>query len=476
VARGRRRKPERGRGLELGALSASVLASYVGSSIRRLFLPADRRAAERAATHRRNAERILEVAGRLRGGIMKTMQLLSYQSDVLPAEYLDILSGLQDQAPPMSPEEARAQVAAELGAPPEDLFARFESAPAAAASLGQVHRAVLPDGRPVAVKIQYPGIAAQVAADLKLLRRSLAAQKLAGADLLRQRGLDQRHLADDIAARLGEELDYRREAIHLRAFGDIYRGAPRVRVPAVVEERSSARVLTMEWIDGYAIRDIMNEGADYALREQALDTLNWMSTHEVLGVGVTHADPHPGNYLVTPGGEIALLDLGCVKVIGDDRLQHYRNQVRALLTRDRTLLVESLIGIGQLEAGQDPEPAIAFTEFLYLPVLVDGPWDGRSFDFPAELSKRFAALVRARNFAFPIDTVFLMRKFIGLAAVFRAMRVHTIDYRRAYLDYLEREQPAADALRRRLLAEHPTLDAAARPARARRSAAARRRA
>jgi hypothetical protein len=94
---------------------------------------------------------------------------------------------------------------------------------------------------------------------------------------------------------------------------------------------------------------------------------------------------------------------------------------------------------------------------------VEGPWDGRDFDFPAELSKRFAALLRARNFAFPTDTVFLIRKFIGLAAVFRAMRVHTIDYRHAFVDYLAREQAAADTLRRRLLTDHPSLDAAARP-------------
>lgn len=185
-----------------------------------------------------------------------------------------------------------------------------------------------------------------------------------------------------------------------------------------------------------------------------------MGLQEILGVGITHADPHPGNYLVTLDG-VAVLDLGCVKVIDDERLEHYRNQVRALLTGDRALLVRSLEGIGQLDPGDDPEPAVAFTEFLYLPILHDGPWDGRRLDFPAELAKRFAALVKARQLAFPIDTVFLMRKFIGMAAVFRALRVHTIDYRRTYLDYLERELPAAAALRQRLFREFPALRGAA---------------
>ena len=450
----------RGRALQMGALSAGVAASYLGGAVRRLFLPAAEREADRAETHRRNAERVLEVAGRLKGGIMKAMQLLSYQSEVLPDEYLDVLAGLQDQAPPMSVEQARQQITTELGAPPEVLFASFEPEPAAAASLGQVHRAVLADGRPVAVKVQYPGIADQVAADLRLLRRSLAAQKLAGADLLRQRGLDHRHLHDDIAARLLEELDYRREALHLQVFGRLYQGRPEVRVPALVADRSSERVLTMEWIDGYPIRDIMNEGADYVLREHACALLNWMTLREVLGVGIVHVDPHPGNYLVTLDG-LALLDLGCVKVINDERLEHYRNQVRALVTGDRALLVESLEGIGQLEPGQDPEPAVAFTEFLYLPILHDGPWDGRTFDFPGELGKRFAALVKARQLAFPTDTAFLMRRFIGAAAVFRALRVHTIDFRKAYVDYLEHELPAAAALRQRLFREFPALRRAA---------------
>ncbi len=452
---------KRGRGLEVGALSATVAASYVGGALRRLFLPADAREAHRAETHRRNAQRILDVAGRLKGGVMKAMQLLSYQAEVLPEEYLDILSGLQDQAPPMGPEQARARIQAELGKPPEALFARFEAEPAAAASLGQVHRAELRDGRTVAVKVQYPGIAEEVAADLRLLRRSLAAQKVAGADLLRQPGLDQRHLYDDIAARLGEELDYRREALHLRVFAEIYRGRRDVRVPAVVDELSAGRVLTMEWIDGYPIREVMNEGADYALRERTVRTLDWMSMQEVLGVGFSHSDPHPGNYLVTTEG-IGLLDLGCVKVIDDVHLAQFRDQVRALLRGDRELLVRTLEAVGQISPGEDPAAAVAFTEFVYMPLLKDEPWDGRAMDFPAAMAKRMGALIRARTLNFPVDTVFLLRKFIGLAAVFRGMRVHTVNYHRRYTDYLEHELAAADALRRRLLAEYPTLAPAPR--------------
>jgi predicted unusual protein kinase regulating ubiquinone biosynthesis (AarF/ABC1/UbiB family) len=444
----------------MGALSATIAASYLGGAVRRLFLPGAERDAHRAETHRRNAQRILDVTGQLKGGVMKAMQLLSYQAEVLPDEYLDILSGLQDQAPPMTAEQARAVIAEELGAPPERLFARFDPEPAAAASLGQVHRAELRDGRPVAVKVQYPGIAKEVEADLKILRRALAAQKLAGVDLLRQRGLDHRHLHTDITERLLEELDYRREALNLQVFGKIYRGHAAVRVPAVVGKLSSARVLTMDWIDGYPIREVMNEGADYALRERTVLVLNWMSLQEVLGVGITHADPHPGNYLVTADG-LALLDLGCIKVIDDERLHQYRNQVRALLADDRELLVRTLQEVGQIAPGEDPGPAIAFTQFLYAPILQDAPWDGRSLDFPAELGKRISSLLAARNFAFPQDTVFLMRKFVGLAAVFRGMHVHTVNFRRTYVDYFERELAAADTLRRRLLGAHPALAATA---------------
>jgi predicted unusual protein kinase regulating ubiquinone biosynthesis (AarF/ABC1/UbiB family) len=185
-----------------------------------------------------------------------------------------------------------------------------------------------------------------------------------------------------------------------------------------------------------------------------------MSLQEVLGVGMTHADPHPGNYLVTADG-IGLLDLGCIKVIDDERLEQYRDQVRALLTGDRDLLVRTLEKVGQIQPGDDPAAAVAFTEFLYAPILNDDAWDGRSLDFPAEMGKRISALLAARNFAFPQDTVFLMRKFVGLAAVFRGMQVHTVNFRRTYVDYFEHELAAADALRRKLLATHPTLAAAA---------------
>ena len=450
------------RGLTLGALGATVAASYLGGAVRRLFLAPGEREADRERTHRRNAQRILDVSGRLKGGIMKAMQLLSYQSEVLPDEYLDVLAGLQDQAPPMTPSEARAAFAAELGKPPEQLFARFEPQAAAAASLGQVHRATLRDGREVAVKIQYPDVADQVAKDLKLLKRSLAAQKLAGADLLRQSGLDHRHLHDDIAARLLEELDYRREAAHLRLFGEIYAGRDDVVVPEVIDALSTEHVLTMEWIEGYPLRDIMNQGADYALRERVLATLNWMSMNEVLGVGITHADPHPGNYLVTAKGQVALLDFGCVKAIDEARLGLYRDEVRALLSADRELLTRTLLALGVTEEGRDPAPAIAFTEFMYLPLLHEGPFDPRGVDFPAELARRMNALIRTRHLAFPTETVFLIRKFIGQAALFRALQVHTLDFRRAYTGFMRDELGRASRLRPRLMDRFPEVALAAR--------------
>jgi predicted unusual protein kinase regulating ubiquinone biosynthesis (AarF/ABC1/UbiB family) len=353
-------------------------------------------------------------------------------------------------------------VIAAFGRPPEELYREFSRDAAAAASLGQVHRAVLHDGRAVAVKIQYPDIAKDVAGDLKLLRRSLAAQKLAGADLLGQSGLDHRHLHDDIAARLLEELDYRREASHLKLFREIYARRDDVVVPEVIEELSDEHVLTMEWIDGYPIRDIMNEGADYTLREDVLRTLNWMSMNEVLGIGITHADPHPGNYLVTANGGVGLLDFGCVKVVDDVRLDLYRDQVRALLSGDRELLVRSLIGQGVTDEGRDPAPAIAFTEFMYLPLLEDGPFDPRGVDFPAELARRMAALVKSRHLAFPTEAVFLVRKFIGQAALFRSLRIHTINFRREYLDFMNRDLPHAERLRTKLMKRFPEVAAAAK--------------
>ncbi|MGH2912888.1 MAG: ABC1 kinase family protein, partial [Solirubrobacteraceae bacterium] len=291
--------------------------------------------------HARTAERYAELLGNSKGALMKAGQMLSFVAvaPAVPEEFRSIyqaaLMRLRDNTPPMAPKLARAVLEHELGKRTESAFAQFDWEPLAAASIGQVHAARLHDGRPVAVKIQYPGAADAIEADLKN-------NELLGAFLGLMFGLssskasfDFRGAAREISARITEELDYRLEAANQAEFADIYRGHPFIHVPEVIGELCTSRVLTQELVQGKTWDEAL--ACNQELRDNWAEVIYRFVYATNLRFCLFHADPHPGNYLFHDDGSVSFLDFGCVT-----RLR--REQVDAIIAIGRACMRDDVLG------------------------------------------------------------------------------------------------------------------------------------
>jgi predicted unusual protein kinase regulating ubiquinone biosynthesis (AarF/ABC1/UbiB family) len=284
--------------------------------------------------HERTAERYSELLGHSKGVLMKAGQLISAvdASSIGSggfSPYQKALTRLQADAPPMDPALAKGVLQADLGRPAEDVFAEFTDQPMAAASIGQVHRAVLHDGRQVAVKIQYPGAAEAIRDDLantELLATFFRFVSSAAGTVMQP---DLRQATREIAACISEEIDYRHEAANIAAFSELYHDHPFIRVPEVVYEASGDRVLTMTYLDG------MNWAAAQQADQDLKNTWAEVIYRFVIGswgyANLFHADPHPGNYCFGPDGTVGFVDFGCVTVVPERQRRRLVRMVRAVV-------------------------------------------------------------------------------------------------------------------------------------------------
>jgi predicted unusual protein kinase regulating ubiquinone biosynthesis (AarF/ABC1/UbiB family) len=255
----------------------------------------------------RSAEQLFAVLGELKGGAMKFGQALSVFEAAIPDEYAapfrESLVKLQTAAPPMPIADVRRMLAEQFGRGWRDRFAEFDEIPAAAASIGQVHKGVWHDGRVVAVKVQYPGAEEALRSDLRQLSRmTRLMQPLAP-------GLELKPLVAELRERMEEELDYRDEAASQRVFADAFDGDDRVRVPRVVA--SAPKAMISEWVDGRKLSDVIRSGTQDE-RDAAAALLAEFLYSSPGKVGLLHADPHPGNFQITPDGRLLVLDFGAV--------------------------------------------------------------------------------------------------------------------------------------------------------------------
>ena len=273
------------------------------------------------------AEDVAVTLGAMKGVLVKLGQMASYVDDGLAPAARRTLSRLQDSIPPMSPELAAQVVAEELGQPPEQVFAEWDPEPIAAASIGQVHRAITHDGQAVAVKVQYPGIAETMAADLDnvaLLRRML---KITAPNQ------DVDALVAELRERILEELDYRREADNQRLLADYYEGHPTIHVPRVIGELSTRRVVTSELSDGARFAELATWSQEE--RDLAGETIYRFVFRSLYEVHAFNGDPHPGNYLFHGGGRVTFLDFGLVKHFTPEDLRPLIDMVRTLCVDDK---------------------------------------------------------------------------------------------------------------------------------------------
>jgi len=278
---------------------------YASSAPRLYAAAGERRQLLRTDLAVQTAEDVAETLGSMKGVMMKLGQMASYVDDGLSPAVRRTLARLQDSVPPMRPELAAAVVEEELGAPPRRAFARWDPQPMAAASIGQVHRAITLGGRAVAVKVQYPGIAEVMAADLHnvgLLRRIMR---------ITAPSQDVDALLTEVRDRVLEELDYRREAANQQVFAAYYRQHPTIRVPQVISELSTRRVLTTELSDGARFADLANW--PQRERDLAAETIYRFAFRSLYEIRAFNGDPHPGNYLFHRGGRVTFLDFGLVK-------------------------------------------------------------------------------------------------------------------------------------------------------------------
>ena len=273
-----------------------------------------------------NAADLTAVLGSLRGPVMKVAQFVATVPGVLPPEVAAPLLSLQTSAPPMGAGFVRRRMAAELGPDWEKKFARFEREAAAAASLGQVHRAVARDGAALACKLQYPDMAAAVDADIRQFKIALSLQR--GFDTT----IDTREIGEEVAARLAEELDYAREAAHMRLYAIMLKERSDIAVPRPLPQLSTRRLLTMSWLDGRPL--VACEQAPQALRNKAAVALFKAWWRPFARYGVIHGDPHLGNYSVREDGSINLLDYGCVRTFKPEFVAGVVGLYRALQEGD----------------------------------------------------------------------------------------------------------------------------------------------
>ncbi|ORV18032.1 ABC1 kinase family protein [Mycobacterium celatum] len=282
--------------------------------------------------HERTADRYAELLGHSKGVLMKAGQLLSMVDAKAIGNggfspYQAALARLQADAPPMDPALARNVLEADLGQPVREIFAEFADEPMAAASIGQVHRAVLHDGRDVAVKIQYPGAAEAIRDDLANTELLATFFRFAVSASGNAMAANPRQMTREIAAGIAEEIDYRHEAANITAFSELYHGHPFIRVPQIIDQACGDRVLTMTYLDGmdWAAAQQADQGLKNAWAEVILRFAYGSYRH----ANLLNVDPHPGNYCFGPDGSVGFVDFGCVKVLPEHVRRSFVAMVRA---------------------------------------------------------------------------------------------------------------------------------------------------
>ncbi len=321
-----------------------------------------------AEVQQRTAEHLFSVLGQLKGGAMKFGQALSVFEAALPEElagpYRAALTRLQEAAPPMPAASVHRAISAQLGADWRDRFREFDDTPAAAASIGQVHRGVWADGRIVAVKVQYPGAGEALVSDLNQLGRLASLFKVV------QPGLDVKPLVNELKLRVVEELDYELEASAQRAFAVAYEGDEMIYVPPVVA--SSPRVLVTEWLDGTPLSAIIAGGSEEQ-RDAAGERLALLHFSAPPRAGLLHADPHPGNFRMLADGRLGVLDFGAVARTPDGLPEPIGRLTRLALAGDADGVLDGLRqeGFVKPDADIDARTILEYVRPILEPVATE---------------------------------------------------------------------------------------------------------
>ena len=391
--------------LAVSSLAARIYLGYKAITIRqrRFNLSEDEASARRRAHHAWSARQLYSLAVRNQGLLIKLGQILGSRPDLIPDEYVSILSRLQDQVPPRPFPVIERQITRELGRPLADVFSEFDRSPIAAASLAQVHKAALKDGRTVAVKVQYPGIWEVVQTDLdsiRLLLRILSAL---------ERNLDFGPIIKEVSYNVPLELDFINEGHNAELIAANFASREEIIVPRIYWEYTTRRVLVMEFLEGIKITDIDSLRAA-GIDCQAVSQLVTDAYSEQLFLhGMFHADPHPGNLFVRPGPQLVMVDFGLCRKLDDQFRLGYARLVNAMITGDAPEMVQAFRDLGfRTKRAKDPR--------LYLAIggaFMQSSQPGRAYadpDLVAEANARMGRAIRANPIVeIPREFLLIMR-------------------------------------------------------------------
>ncbi|MCZ6721051.1 MAG: AarF/ABC1/UbiB kinase family protein [Proteobacteria bacterium] len=389
----------------------------------------------------KHAADLARVLGGLKGPLMKVAQLMATIPDALPEEYLAHLGKLQSQAPPMGWGFVKRRMRAEFGRDWQARFTEFEHEATAAASLGQVHRAIGLDGRRLACKLQYPDMRSVVEADLAQLKLVFALYRRYDPTI------DPTQIHAELTARLREELDYEREARHMALYALMLADEPEVHVPELVPELSSARLLTMTWLEGAPLLSVLERPLEERNRVARNMFRAWY--RPFYRYGVIHGDPHLGNYSVRPGGAINLLDFGCIRLFAAKFVQGVIDLYRAIERNDQDLAVHAYETWGFHEISTEMVDVLnIWAKYLYGPLL-----DDRVRLIQEEPSGTYGAGVAAKvhvelrrlgGVTPPREFVLVDRAAIGLGAVFLHLKAE-INWHRLFEELIAGFEPGVMA-------------------------------
>ena len=398
----------------------------------------------RQPDRQRNAQELRRALGGLKGPLMKVAQIMSTIPDALPREYVAELAQLQANAPAMGWAFVKRRMASELGPDWAKRFASFEREAAAAASLGQVHRAVAPNGEEVACKLQYPDMASAVEADISQLKLVFAVYQRY------DRSIETANIHGEIADRLREELDYELELLHQALYGEMLKSTPEVHVAEPLAELSTKRLLTMGWLDGRPLLEFKD--ADTEVRNAIARNLFHAWYVPFYRYGVIHADPHLGNYSVCENHTINLLDFGCIRIFKPKFVGGVIDLYRALVDDDRDLAVHAYETWGFENLTHEVIDTLnLWAEFVYAPLLEDRPRRIQEFETGGVYGLEVAEEVHRRlrelgGVTPPREFVFMDRAAIGLGGVFLHLKAE-INWHRMFHELIEDYEQAKLARR-----------------------------
>lgn len=368
-----------------------------------------------------HAGELKETLGHLKGPLMKIAQILAAVPDMLPPEYTTAFLELQSNAPPMGWPFVKRRMQSELGPGWQSHFNTFEPTASAAASLGQVHKAISHDGRLLAVKLQYPEMGAAVEADLSQLKFILKSFEFMNGSL------DTENLQKEIGDRLREELDYLREAQHMKLFKEILQKVPAVQVPEVIDAFTTTRLLTMTWLEGKKLLTLCD--APQEIRNEISRCLFQAWYYPLYHYGVLHGDPHLGNYSWSEEGKLNLLDFGCIRIFKPSLIQGVLDLYKSFQTGDEELAVHAYRTWGFTNLSTDLIKTLnLWAKFLYEPLLDDRirPLDENYSGLKGQkvAGAVFEELKRMGGVKPPREFVFMDRAAVGLGSVFMHLKAH----------------------------------------------------